>query len=206
LPELVPLINSTGTVSGSVLLPGDQLEIQFTENEEWNHETRVRWDGKASFLHLTDLLVAGLTVEQLDEKLTRAYAETIRQYELTVFLREHGGRMVAVLGAVGSPGMFPIPGGRFTMLDALSVAGGVDEAKANFKDILFVRWLPQEERKQAWHIDARPEYWAETELILIQPNDLIYVPMKAIVHVNIWLDQYIRQLIPFPYLYPPLSQ
>jgi hypothetical protein len=38
--------------------------------------------------------------------------------------------------------------------------------------------------------------------ILLQANDLIFVPNTPIDDVNIWIDQYIRLMIPFPYLIP----
>jgi len=204
LPELVPEINATNTADRMGILPGDLLEVRFTERADWNHETLVRPDGTASFLQLGDLRVGGISIEALDEKLTAAYAATIRQFELTVFLKQAGGRMVAVTGAVGDPGLYPLSP-RMTLLEALAGAGGADEIRGNLKDVYFVRWLPAEGRQQTWHIDARTDYWTEADPILLQPYDVIYVPLKTIVHVNLWVDQYIRQMIPFPYLIPPIN-
>lgn len=205
LTELAPEINAAYEAERMGILPGDELEVRFTEREDWNHETLVRPDGTASFLQLGELRVGGLSVEALDERLTAAYAETIRQYELTVFVKKLGSRTVAVQGAVDESGIYPMSDGRMTLLDAFAAANGVDEARANLKNVHLVRWLPIEGRQQIWCIDARTAYWDEAEAVLLQPYDIIYVPMKTVVHVNIWIDQYIRQMIPFPYLFPPLS-
>jgi len=204
LTETVPEVNATWAAERMGILPGDTLEIRFTERSDWNHDTVVQPDGKASFLQLGVLLVAGLSPEELDEKLTGAYAADIRQYELTVFVQKTGGRTISILGAVDEPGMYPMPGGRMTMLDAFSVAGGVNEARANLKDVHLVRWSPDERRQLSWRLDARTEQWPVAEPLLLQPFDILYVPMKTIVHVNIWVDQYIRQMIPFPYMIPPI--
>src|SRR5262245_22674220 len=90
LPELVPEINGTYEGERMGILPGDVLEVRFTEQEGWNHETLVREDGTASFLHLGEVHVGGLSIPALDEKLTSAYAATIRQFELTVFVKAPG--------------------------------------------------------------------------------------------------------------------
>jgi protein involved in polysaccharide export with SLBB domain len=205
LPAVVAEINATLEDDRMGLLPGDRLEVRFTEQADWNHETLVQPDGTASFLHLGPLRVGGLSVEALDERLTTAYATTIRQFELTVFIKATGSRSVAVTGAVGEPGFYPIASGRMTLLEALAAASGADEARANLKDVHLLRWLPVEGQQRIWRIDARTDHWDEAEALLLQPFDVIYVPLKTIVHVNIWIDQYIRQMIPFPYLIPPVE-
>jgi protein involved in polysaccharide export with SLBB domain len=204
LPELALEINASYEADRMGILPGDVLDVRFTERGDWNHQTLVRSDGMASFLHLGDVKVGGLSIEALDEELTAAYAATIRQYELTVFVKESGGRTVAVTGAVEEPGVFPISPGRMTLLEALARAGGADEARGNLKNVHLLRWLPVEGSQKIWLIDARVDYWSEAQPVLLQPYDVIYVPLKTIVHVDIWVDQYIRQLIPFPYLIPPV--
>lgn len=203
LTSLTQEINSLYQGEEMGILPGDLLEVRFTERETWNHETLVAPDGSASFLQLGAIRVGGLSVEALEARLKAAYAETIRDFELTVFVKEAGGRTVTVLGAVETAGIFPMPGGRMTLLEALARAGGADEVRGNLKDLHLVRWLPREGRQQSWRIDARTDSWAQAEPVLLQPYDLVYVPLKGVVHVNIWIDQYIRQMIPFPYLFPP---
>lgn len=205
LQEIAAEINAFHEANRMGILPGDVLAVRFTEREEWDHECVVQPDGTASFLQLGVMRVGGLSVESLTKRLSAAYAETIRQYELTVFVKKPGSRTIAVEGAVDESGIYPMADGRMTLLDAFAAANGVDEARANLKNVHLVRWLPIEGRQQIWCIDARTAYWDEAEPVLLQPYDLVYVPMKTVVHVNIWIDQYIRQMIPFPYLFPPLS-
>jgi len=204
LPGLVPEINSTYEAERMGILPGDTLEVRFTERTDWDHETVVQPDGSASFLHLGSLRVGGMSVDELKEKLSASYAATIRQHELAVFLKESSGRSITVMGAVDEPGVYPLTGGRLTLLEALARAGGVIEKRANLKDVYLVRWLPVEGRQTRWHIDARTEYWDDSDPVFLQPYDVVYVPQKTVVHVNDWIDQYIRQMIPFPYLIPPV--
>ncbi len=53
---------------------------------------------------------------------------------------------------------------------------------------------------QTWKIDASVDEWDAEESILLQAHDVIFVPAKPVVHVNDWIDRYIRRNLPVPYL------
>ena len=50
----------------------------------------------------------------------------------------------------------------------------------------------------AWKIDCSIEQWSSTKAIWLQPGDIIFIPNKTVDKVNIWIDQYIRRMIPLP--------
>ena len=54
----------------------------------------------------------------------------------------------------------------------------------------------------SWLIDARIEHWGVAPPVYLQPNDLVFVPNTNIDDANIFVDKYIRQMLPFPYLVP----
>ena len=66
--------------------------------------------------------------------------------------------------------------------------------------MVLVRWLPKENGYRGWKIDADPEFWGSPSQVYLQPGDVLYVPNTTIDKLDIWVDKYIRQLIPFPYL------
>lgn len=201
IAKIAPEINATLTAASElVLAPGDVLDVRFTKLPDWNHTTQVRPDGKATFLALDDVHVAGLTLPQLDEKLTAAY-DFLQQPELTVIVTELAARNVVVTGEVGNPGALRIESGRLTLVEAIGRAGGHNLSSANLSHTLLVRWLPEEQRQVSWSIDARPPNWGSAESILLQPYDVVYVPNTPITRVNIWVDQYVRRLIPLPLFY-----
>ena len=90
-----------------------------------------------------------------------------------------------------------------TLIDGLARAGGHPKATALLKQVLLVRFMPDSNTWRSWKIDARPDEWGAANQILLQANDFVYVPNTPIDDVNIWIDQYIRLMIPFPYLIPP---
>jgi hypothetical protein len=67
---------------------------------------------------------------------------------------------------------------------------------------VLVRWDPINQRQVAWKIDARPQYWDDGEMIFLQAYDLIYIPNTPIDDVGIWVEMFIRRLIPFPNFIP----
>jgi len=98
----------------------------------WNHEAmsveraRVREDGRISLPFLKDVEVAGLTPNELSERLQQALVSLIVDPVVTVTLEEPALLNVSVLGEVATPGAFtmPRPAG---VLHAIAAAGGLTE-------------------------------------------------------------------------------
>ncbi len=198
IQDLADEINATRTTAAMVLAPGDELAVTFTHWADWDHETQVLQDGTATFLSLDIMQVAGMTLEGLDQRLTAEYAKNLRRPDLTIQVTAQVPREVIVLGQVQAPGPQTLGAGRLTLVEAIGRAGGPVEASAFLDHTMIVRWLPQENRKVAWKVDASVENWSSSKSILLQPFDLIYVPETPIVKANTWVDQYIRQMIPTP--------
>ncbi len=196
LSALAPVINATRTLDDRIL-PGDGLEVRFPYASEWTHSTTVSPVGKASFLGVDELVAADLTVMELDQRLTDEYEEVLRKPDLTVRVVTPAPRTAAILGEVKKPGQYGVTGGS-TLLDLFAAAEGHLKPTARLKNILFLRWIPAESHFRAWIIDARTEQWASAEPLYVQPRDIVYIPHTEINQVNIWVDQYIRRMIPLP--------
>ena len=199
--ELAGEINSTRVQGESILIPGDVLAVSFPRLPDWNQEgLLVRGGGHASFLSLDQVHVAGMTLSMLDGMLTQRYAEILAKPELTVRTTQVAPSMIYVMGEVVDPGPFPLPASPISLPEAIGMAGGVIRDTALLEHTMLVRWIPEENRKRAWKIDASHDEWGYTEPILLQAHDVLYIPAQPVVHVNDWMDRYIRRMIPFPYL------
>ncbi len=205
LPEVAAQINASLVRGKFVIGPGDKLQVSFRDAIERNHAVDVRADGWACFTGLDDIQVSGLTLEQLDQRLTQAYDVILQDPELTVHLVTAGGRFVTVMGEVDTQGQIPIePDGRLTLVEAIGKAGGYDKYTAHVSNTVLVRWNADEQRQMYWIFDARPEFWNRGEPIFLQPYDLVFIPNTPIDDVGIWIDMYIRRLIPLPNAIPVL--
>ena len=208
--DLAAEINSSLDPTPARFLPGDTVEVKFTHDPTLNQEVVVDPNGNASFLLVGTVHVGGKRPDQVREELDRTYKQKLTAADISVNLVPLPStgdvltnRLIHVMGEVRLAGAFPYLGQQVTMLSAIARAGGHLKATANLKNVLLVRYLPDKNTWKGWHIDLRESYWDSSRQILLQANDVIYIPNTAIDDVNIWIDQYIRQMIPFPYLIPP---
>ena len=199
--SLAPEINGHRYTGQDQIAPGDKLAIKFAFAKDWDQEVTVRSDGKAAFLDLDELTVAGMLPSQLDERLTAAYTEVLSgtTTNLTVDIVEQAPRFAYVVGQVGTSGPIELPKDQeLTFLQAITMAGNYDTYTAWLGNTHFVRWDPESQTQRTWVVDARIRHWGEPETILLQPNDLIYIPNTRVDRVGIQLQMWIARMIPFP--------
>jgi polysaccharide export outer membrane protein len=181
-----------------VIQIGDQLDIKLFYNPELNEQVTVRPDGRISLQLADEVLAAGLTPEQLRESLLHIYSTQLRQPELAVIVRSFSSQKIYVDGEVGHPGLQPL-GGRETVLDAISEAGGLKDS-ARRKQVLIIRRNGQKP-PSVLTINVKELLNAKyaDRNIPLEPYDVVYVPRSRIGDVNAWVSQYIRNNIPFSF-------
>jgi len=117
--------------------PDDKLSIVFWKDTEITSEVVVRPDGRISLPLLNDVQAAGLTPEQLRERLLVAAAKFFAEPAATVVVKEINSRHVFITGSVEKPGSYPLKGPT-TVLQLIATAGGLREF-VNGKNIVVVR-------------------------------------------------------------------
>jgi len=111
---------------GYVIGPEDVLSVVFWRDKDMSMDVQVRPDGKITLPLINDLLAAGLTPEQLRERLTEEAKKYIEDPTVTIIVKEIRSRRVYISGQVAKQGPFPLSG-RTDVLMLLSLAGGVGE-------------------------------------------------------------------------------
>jgi len=206
LAQMAARINATLDPATVVLGAGDLLLVRFPYAPTWNQEVEVAADGSASFLGVGRLIVAGLSPGPLRQVLAEAYAPVLEDHELDVLVKARGARMVYVMGEVQDPGEYELaPDRRLTLLDALARAGGPLKASAYLAQTLLIRWSASTGQQITFAFDAREEHWLASEPVYLQPYDLVWIPNTPVDEVALWVDNYIRRMIPFPYIIPPIG-
>ena len=174
---------------------GDQLDIKFFYNPELNEQITVRPDGRISLQLVHELMVAGLTPSELTDSLTRKYAPELKKPEITVIVRSFGAHKIYVDGEVNKSGMFPLMG-LMTVMQAISQAGGVKDT-ARTKEVVVIRH-GAENKRLALQVNMR-KILDGTDIgqdIALKPFDIVYVPRSSIANVDVWVDQYVRKVLP----------
>ncbi len=110
-----------------VIGPGDTLEIQVFGQEDLTGDRVVGASGSLDFPLLGQMEVKGLTVQGLDDRLTKALGEKyLRDPQVQVVVKAYGSQRVVVRGAIKKPGEYHLSGPT-TVLDIIAQAGGVAE-------------------------------------------------------------------------------
>jgi polysaccharide biosynthesis/export protein len=148
-PELDQLMHATQTVEP--LQKGDLLKIGVYGADVLAERTRIAPDGTIDIPLAGNILLAGLTVEEAQNAITRL----IKQQKLvltpavTVDVLESPGRVITIDGQVKNPGVYPAVGdaqvgstgansssGIRTLGQLISLAGGLTETASNIVTLI----------------------------------------------------------------------
>ena len=120
--------------------PGDQLQISVWREDQLQRAAMVLPDGTISFPLVGRIAAAGQTTREIEQAISEGL---VGKYvdgdvpDVTVAVSATSGLQFSVIGKVRSPGSFT-PGRYLTLLEAVSLAGGVDEF-ANLDNVVVVR-------------------------------------------------------------------
>jgi polysaccharide export outer membrane protein len=123
---IVPLSAPRAQVSDKAYIigPEDVLEIQVWERKDLNQTVFVRPDGRTSLPLVGEIMVAGKTVQELQDHLAKVYDKTSQSAVVTVIVKEIKSRPVYFVGGFGKPGPMQLTR-EMTLMQAISVIGGV---------------------------------------------------------------------------------
>lgn len=97
-----------------------------------------------------------------------------------VTVPENRYNKVFVLGEVGKPQSVVMPGGRFSLAEAISDAGGVNPLSANAGQLYVIR-MGKNDRPQIWHLNAAsPDALILADGFDLEPRDIVYVDPAAV--------------------------
>ena len=104
--------------------PGDVMEITVFGNDDLSRLSTVQTNGTVALPLLGEVAIAGLTVSEIQRKLTSLLArDYLVNPQVEVKVKEYQSQFVSVVGEVNSPGRKPLRG-RTRLIDVLLEAGG----------------------------------------------------------------------------------
>lgn len=154
------------------LREGDSVKITFPGSPNLDTTQSIRRDGKIQLSLVGDVDAAGLTPDELKDKLLKLYASQITSKEIVVAL-ESSSFPVYVTGAVIHPGTItsdhPI-----TALQAIMEAGGFDLTTANMKSVKIIRNENGLMKHYVVNLKAVLD-GSSDKTFYMKPEDIIYV-------------------------------
>lgn len=169
----------------------DVIEISVFGVEDFRRDIRVNALGIVSVPYLGDVEAGGLTVGELEQRMEEMLdGQFIKNPQVSIFIKEHRSRPVAVMGAVNKPGQYQMIQ-QMRLIDVLSLAGGLNE-KAGETIVVQRHGNPNPMAVQAAfrvepdvvNVDikellqeGRPELNLQ-----IQPNDVVNVQEREVQH------------------------
>ncbi len=167
---------------------GDNLQInvftQASNNQEQTTVINMGGAGKSTGLYIVNnegqidfpkiglVTVEGITVSELKALLQSKWSPFIKDLMVNVQLQNI---TVNFLGEFKTPGAKIFTSEKITLIDAISVAGGLtDDGKRN--DILVIR--EEQGQRKTYRIDFRDASFYNSPVYQLQQNDLVYAGMN----------------------------
>ncbi len=199
---------------GEVLKEGDDLQIRFVYNPELNQALTVRPDGRISLPLVGEVQAAGVRPAELRQRLIEEFSRHIKNPDvavltggnvtkkifadevfISIILSKPVDQQVFVGGEVFTPRAVRFDG-QITTLQAIMGAGGVKETGDLSKVVVLRRGqLEQGEWIQTNLSNPLSGKSLENDIAL-RSGDVVVVPMSGIAKVDLWVKQYIRDLLP----------
>jgi len=157
-----------------VIGPNDTLSVLFWRDKDMSADVVVRPDGNITLPLLNDIQAAGLTPDQLRERILVEARRYIEDPSPTVVVKEINSRKMFITGMVEKPGPYPITGPT-TVLQLIAIAGGLKEF-ADGKNILVMR--NDGGRQVAYNFDYKELLKGKNlrQNIELKPGDTVVVP------------------------------
>jgi polysaccharide export outer membrane protein len=156
------------------LRQGDLIQVSVWGEDKLQNQSLVLPDGSITYPLAGRVEVVGLTSTEAEKKIAEKLKPFIPDPQVSVVIVNITGNIAHVLGKVLKPGQVSMTG-PMTVLDALSVAGGLDKF-ANASGIKVLRNTPQGQKAIPVYYDQllRGEHLESN--IILNPGDTIVVP------------------------------
>lgn len=154
--------------------PGDLLEILLTRGLTQEKQTVVVKTNGVVTVGFVEAKVAELTPEQAAEEIRGVLRAFYKQISVEVLVKEYSSKKVAVLGAAGKVGVFPLKG-RTSVLDFFAEIGGA----APNADLERVRLIRPDGRLFTINLSRLLTEGDALRELVLDTGDLLFIPARA---------------------------
>jgi polysaccharide biosynthesis/export protein len=159
---------------GYVIGPDDVLSIVYWKDKDMTSDAQVRPDGRIALPLINEVQAAGLTPEQLRERITEESKKYMEDANITIVVRQINSRKAFITGEVSKPGPYPLTSPT-TVMQLIAMAGGLREY-ADSKKIVIMRTENGKPISLQFNYKDVVSGKNLTQNILLKPGDTVVVP------------------------------
>lgn len=169
------------------IAPDDVIEVFVWQNPDLSKDIIVGPDGTISYPLVGRIQAVDLTLSQLEDKIRERLSEYIKYPQVSIMLKKASGNKIIILGEIARPGIYTYTAS-INLIEAIALAGDFTEG-AHADSIMVVRGNLTEkpEVKRINILKAITRGTTSTEIVL-QPNDVIFVPKTFVANFNKFLS------------------
>lgn len=160
-----------------LLQPEDVLRITVYEQPDLDTKVRISSQGEIAFPLIGKVKTEGLTVSELEDKITRLLADDyLVSPQVQVFIEEYHIKQISVLGAVKKPGKYDMYTEReTTIMEAIAMAEGFSDV-ADLNGTRIIRTENGIERTIPVKVTDITKKGRKEKDTSLKPGDIVFVP------------------------------
>ncbi|CAN5165376.1 polysaccharide biosynthesis/export family protein [soil metagenome] len=185
---------------GYRLYPGDQIDVATPSAPELNRSVTVGLDGRIQLPMVGPFMAADRSTPQLEQVLTAAYAGQLIDPRVEVSVKQAQPLRIFVGGEVGKPGVYDMPGD-IDSLQASVMAGGFLTTADTHRVVVIRRGADGRAMMRQVDLGQAVRGAPRADAVPLRRFDLVYVPKSGIAVAGLFVQQYLRDLVPVQFSY-----
>ncbi len=178
-----------------LLYPGDQIDISVPSAPELSRQVIIGPDGRFNFPYAGAVMAANRSTPDVEASLSSALSRDLRRPYVEISPIGFGSQKILVLGEVGQPGMYDLPG-PMGALEAIALAGGFADS-ADRGDVSIIRRAANgRPMRREVDLAATLRGVEGGDYDVLVRYDIVFVPRSGLAGAGIFMQQ-VRDLIPF---------
>lgn len=192
--DAIPAVPEPGDHDAYRLGVGDEVQVLVLGHPDFSRTVIVRPDGAITAPGAGMVHALGRSPEEVAAEIEERLKAILRHPRVDLLVASFGEHRVFVMGEVEIPGGHPYHKGMSAM-QAIAKAGGILSTGKSGSVVVLRRTGPDEAHFFQLSLGEMLKGPDRGEDMVLMPYDIVFVPKTFIANVNVFVDQYMRQMI-----------
>ena len=166
----------------------DVVMLSFTLSPEFDQTLTVQPDGYIRLKDAGSVFAQGLTLEELQQAVDKAYTGYLHDPQAAVALKEFEHPYFIAGGEVGRPGKYELRAD-LTVIEAIEIAGGFTHQAKHSQVLLFRRVNDGLFEAHVFDLKSMLKKKNLGEITDLRPGDLIFIPQNTVSKIQPFLTR-----------------